>query len=123
VRALAAVMTALFLFAASLQLNDPDPVRWVALYAAAAGLSAAELLGRTSARVAWLAAAVFLAGALVGLPELLHARAEAFSSFHMQSLGDEVARESVGLLICASWSALLAWRARLRPRRPRRSLG
>ena len=105
-------MTALFLFAASLQLNDPDPVRWIALYGAAAALSVAEVLGRTRFRVALVAALGFTAGALVGLPELLHARAEAFTSFHMRSLDDEVARESVGLLLCALWSALLAWRAR-----------
>jgi hypothetical protein len=105
-------MTVLFLFAASLQLNDPDPVRWVALYGAAAALSVAEALGRTRFGVALVAALGFAAGALVGLPELLHARAEAFTSFHMQLLGDEVARESVGLLLCALWSALLVWRAR-----------
>jgi hypothetical protein len=112
VRALAAIMTALFLFAASLQLNDPDPLRWIALYGAASALSVAEVLGRTRFRVALLAALGFAAGALVGLPELLRARAEAFTSFHMQSLADEVARESLGLLLCALWSGLLAWRAR-----------
>jgi hypothetical protein len=105
-------MALLFAFAAALQLDDPDPVRWIALYAAAAALSVAEWLGRTRSRVALLAALGFSAGALVGLPELLRARAEAFTSFHMRSPADEVARESLGLLLCASWSALLAWRAR-----------
>lgn len=40
VRFIAGLMTVVFAYAAYLQLNDPDPIQWVAMYAAAAGLSA-----------------------------------------------------------------------------------
>jgi len=112
VRALAAFMAVVFLFAAAVQVNDPDPLRWIAAYGVAAALSVAECLGRTRSGLALLACIGFAVGAQRGLPELLQARAEAFTSFHMRSPADEVARESLGLLLCAFWSALLAWRRR-----------
>jgi hypothetical protein len=114
VRAVAAFMLVLFLFAAAVQLNDPDPLRWIAAYGAAAALSAAECLRRTRAGLALLACLGFAVGALPGLPELLRSRAEAFTSFRMRSPVDEVARESLGLLLCALWSGVLALRARVR---------
>jgi hypothetical protein len=40
------------------------------------------------------------------------ARREAFESWHMQSSGDEAAREAGGLALCALWSAVQTLRAR-----------
>jgi hypothetical protein len=61
--------------------------------------------------------AVFLALALRSLPDLLGARQEAFTHWHMLSELDEAAREAGGLSLCALWSAVqtaLAWRFRAR---------
>lgn len=100
----------LFLFAAAVQWNDPDPLVWMAGYLTAAGLSLASCLGRRPLIPNALAAIVFgawflsLAGTLPGAP------ARAFTSFHMREASDEEPREAVGLAICVLWTATLAIR-------------
>jgi hypothetical protein len=104
-------MAGLFLFSASLQFNDPDPVRWVAIYTAAALVS---VLAATR-RVAWTFAglvtvialvwAAYLATRTVGRVDFRHV----FDEFKM-SKNDEVleeAREMCGLLIVAFWCGLV----------------
>jgi hypothetical protein len=111
-------MTALFVVAAAVQWNDPDPARWIAIYGVAALLSARAAQGQLPLVPNVLAALAFLALGLRALPDLLGAREEAFTHWHMLSERDEVAREAGGLAICAAWSAVLtaaALRARRRP--------
>ena len=114
-RALGAAATALFVFAAGVQWNDPDPLRWIGFY----GLAAAASLGLVLDR-AWraleIAAALLAAGVVLALaPALSRARLEAFTSFHMKSSGDELVRELGGAAIVLVWScALVIRRARLR---------
>ena len=108
-------MTALFLLAAGVQWNDPDPLRWVGFY----GLAAASSLGLTLDR-AWrvleLATALLAIVVVLTLaPALTSARVEAFTSFQMQCSGDEQVRELLGASIVLVWSAaLVIRRARLR---------
>ncbi len=113
-----ALMTALFAVAVAVQYNDPDPIRWMAIYGAAGALSA------------WAAVrggAPFPASVAVGLIALVWglvtasgvndraAFSQMFQSWEMKSPSIEEAREASGLLIAAGWMAVLAmerWLAR-----------
>ncbi len=114
-RVACALFAALFLVAAVVQWNDPDPWAWILAYGTGAGVSAWVATGRSavvpSALLA-LAAFVGFATIAVGLDAL---PTEAFSHFTMREAEHEAPREAIGLLLLAAWSAWLAltgWRAR-----------
>ena len=106
-------MGALFVFAAAVQYNDPDPFAWAALYLAAAGVSFAALwlpdawnMPATVAVVATVWAATLAPAATrASFPDL-------FQSWEMMSSEMEEGRELVGLLLVAAWTAYLAHRGR-----------
>ena len=106
-------MGALFVFAAAVQYNDPDPLAWAALYLAAAGVSFAALwlpaawkMPATVAVVATVWAATLApAAARASFPDL-------FQSWEMMSSEMEEGREFLGLLLVAASSAYLANRGR-----------
>jgi hypothetical protein len=106
-------MGALFVFAAAVQYNDPDPLAWAALYLAAAGVSFAALwlpdawkMPATVAVVATVWAATLApAAARASFPDL-------FQSWEMMSSEMEEGREFLGLLLVAAWAAYLAHRGR-----------
>ncbi|MBW2421126.1 MAG: transmembrane 220 family protein [Deltaproteobacteria bacterium] len=108
------VMCLFFVLAIAVQLNDPDPLRWIALYGIAAALSALAALGRG---LPWLTAAslvLYLAGVVYLLPSLPDTSLEAFSSIGMSGERDELVRELWGLIICAVWMGVLLmvqWRS------------
>jgi hypothetical protein len=118
------VMLLLFAFSVVVQFNDPDRLRWAAIYAAAAlacllsvarrlpwGLPA--LIG--TAAILW---AVSLAPDVVGRVPFL----DMFGAFEMKDEGIEVSREMYGLVLVATWMAILTWRAvRRAPGRSHRS--
>ena len=105
-----ATMAALFAFAAILQVNDPDPLRWVLLYAGACGASLPPALGRwppvvATASLALLAfgwAAAILAGGPAPSDYL-----RMFDAWEMRSEPIEEAREAAGLLVVGAWMAYL----------------
>jgi hypothetical protein len=108
-------MCALFLFAAAVQWNDPDPWRWIPLYALAAVLAGLGAAGRLP--LLPNAAALVLFAVLLALwaPSLARAQGDAFTHWRMRSVADEEVREAGGLVLCALWSAVqtaLAVRAR-----------
>ncbi len=110
-------MTALFVVSAAVQWNDPDPAYWIAIYGVAAILAARAAQGQMPLVPNAVAFAAYVGLALRAAPDLLAAREEAFTHWHMLSSGDEVAREAGGLAICAAWSAVqtaVAWRSRAR---------
>lgn len=110
-------MAALFALAVAVQWNDPDPAYWMAIYGVALLLSLRAALGRIPFGPSLAALIVFTALAARALPDLLAARQEAFTHWHMLASEDEVAREAGGLLLCALWSAVLtAFGARARAR-------
>lgn len=117
-------MGLLFLFAVAVQYNDPDPLRWMALYGAAA---AASLLvaWRGQAPIGLPAATCLLAlvwAAWIGPPVLGRVSSgELFAEFEMASPVIEEAREAVGLLIVAGWMAVVLLASGLRPREPVRA--
>jgi hypothetical protein len=111
-RGLAALMCALFLLSVAVQYNDPDPWLWMPLYALAAALAALGAAGRIAFWPNAAALALFLGLFALWAPSLVGARREAFESWHMQSAGDEEAREAGGLALCALWTAVQTLRAR-----------
>lgn len=120
-RAVAAVMFLVFALAAFVQWNDPDPLRWIALYALAALLSLAAAAGRFWLWPSVAALALYLVGVLSLLAALAEARASAITSWKMRDVSDEEAREALGLAICAAWMVVLIVRARAVRGRPGRA--
>ena len=111
-RILNGAMALLFLFAASLQFNDPDAPRWVAIYAAAAlvsGLAAFRPL-----LLPWYAPAVVAAVALAWAGTIAPRAlgriplSEMFRSWEMKNELVEENREFFGLLIVAAWMVVAA---------------
>ena len=118
-RAANAVMLLLFVASALLQLNDPDPVAWTAIYSAAAVMCGLELTGRLRATYPMLLALTAFAWAATIAPRVLGKVPfrDMFAEFEMHDLGVEESREMYGLLIVAVWMAVLALVARRRVRR------
>jgi hypothetical protein len=98
----------LFVFAAAVQWNDPDPVRWTLGYGAVAAVSAAVAFGARPL----VPAVLVLAGVLVAFgffaPSLRHATPEALASFGMSGAAEEEeAREAIGLGLAAAWMGVV----------------
>jgi hypothetical protein len=110
------VVSALACWAAYLQLNDPDPERWFALYAACAAVALASALGRGSALVAAAVGLVALIWACAIVPELLGRWTPADLGASMSSARPEVeyGRELGGLSIVAAYCAAAYFMARRR---------
>jgi hypothetical protein len=115
-RNFAAIMAPIFLLSAGLQYNDPDPLRWIAIYAVAGGVCL----------LAWLDKPVRAFAVIVGLGALAWALPLAYGVLDAVAVADltlsmsderpeiEEAREAVGLLIIAFAMGVIAvW-----PRRP-----
>jgi hypothetical protein len=109
-RILHGLMAGLFIFAAILQYNDVDIVRWVAIYLAAAAVCIFALLNRPKPglaaiialiAVAWAALYVAHGAWKVPLPAL-------FSEWEMKNQAIVAGREMNGLFIILFWMAL-AW--------------
>jgi transmembrane protein TMEM220 len=109
-----AVMLLLFTLGAAVQLNDPDPVRWFAIYALAAAACLLSLLRRIHWALPALLCAVALAWAATLAPRVVGRVPfrEMFGAFEMRNVGIEESREMYGLLIIAAWMAVVALRAR-----------
>jgi hypothetical protein len=118
----AANLLFLVMFALSVvvQFNDPDPVRWIAIYGAA-GLACGVTLG---GRLRWWlpAAVAAAAGAWSATiaPRVVGRVPwrRMFEAWEMRDLGVEESREMYGLLIVAVWMTVLAIRARRSAKRP-----
>jgi hypothetical protein len=105
------VAAALFGFAALLQYNDPDPGRWLAIYGAAAAVTAVAALRGAVPLVAPLVvgaiALVWGISVAAGGPGL-DLYGSMFDAWEMQSAAIEEAREASGLFIVTLWMAFLA---------------
>lgn len=106
-RIFAALAVPLFVFSALVQLNDPDPVRWFAIYAAAAALSAAAPFAAIPRALPAALSAVAAIWAATLLPDVLAARA---------FTGTEEERELGGLVLVCVAGAVLYRHARGRRR-------
>jgi hypothetical protein len=101
------VMAVLFGIAAVLQYNDPDPLRWMAIYGVA-GLAClfAGRLSRAAPAIIGLAAVAWAATLAPGVVGRVTIR-ELFESYAMKGEPVEEAREMGGLLLVAAWMAVL----------------
>ena len=99
VRVTSAGLTLLLLYAVAVQYNDPDPLRWMAMYGAAAGVAAAAAMDRLKWPFAAVVAAVALAWALLWATRVVG----------QQPLFEEEGREMLGLTIAGVWCAILAY--------------
>ena len=110
------VMLLAFLFSVVVQYNDPDPVRWMAIYGAAAAVCTVELRRRTRMIYPAMVGAVALAWAGTIAPRVLGVVrfGDMFAEFEMKNAGVEESREMYGLLIVAVWMALVGVAVRLR---------
>lgn len=118
VRSLDFLMALLFAFAAALQLNDPDPIRWVAMYATACVLSLLAFYRRRvpPAMVIAVAVVALAWSALIALGGPAASEyGQMFDAWEMKSPSVEEAREASGLLIVAAWMIVLLVRARRIP--------
>jgi len=111
-----ALMFLAFALSVAVQLNDPDPVRWMVVYGAAAVACLLSLLHRLRW---WLPAALgiaALAWAATIAPRVLGTVpvGEMFGAWEMKSPGIEESREMYGLLIVAAWMGILVLRSRRR---------
>ena len=107
-------MLVLFGFGALVQINDPDPGRWIAVYALAALACLFSLRRRLHWAFPALLCAVSLIWAATLAPNVVGRVpfGEMFGAFEMKNVGVEESREMYGLLIIAAWMAVLAVRAR-----------
>ena len=118
-RAANGAMAALFVFAAAVQVNDPDPLRWMALYLAAAAACVLALLHRLPRWVPVVVGLAALAWAATLAPHVLGrvGWGEMVEAWEMKDVRVEEGRETYGLLIVAVWMTVLALsRASLRLR-------
>lgn len=110
------VMSALFLLAVVVQFNDPDPARWIAIYAAALAVSVVVALrGGVPMVVPLVVMAIAAVWGVITMGDVpdggtyLHM----FDAWEMKSVSVEEAREASGLLIVAVWMAVIAVAQRL----------
>lgn len=115
------VMALVFLFSLVVQFNDPDPIRWMLIYAAALAVTVLEARRRAPWPLAAVVGTIALAAAFVianGLDMVPFA--DLFAQWEMTGTEVEETREIGGLWIVAGWMlvcALVAWRrARARSR-------
>lgn len=111
------VFALLFLVGAAVQLNDPDPAMWVAIYGLAAATCAYALRDASHSVSATAVAVIAVLWSLSLLPQVVDAGApfgDIAQSMSAGSPGIELLREMLGLLIIAGWMAVIAVRARRR---------
>lgn len=98
-------MAALYLVSVGLQYNDPDPIRWMVIYGAAAIAAVALPLRRWAIPLALFVAGAALAWAAVLLPDILGKVGFTDLWRKMSEKGGavEVEREVGGLVIVVGW--------------------
>lgn len=113
-----ALMIVAFALSVVVQINDPDPLPWIAIYALALVACVFGLFGRghrllpTLVGVTAAGWAATIAPRVVGEVPFL----DMFGAFEMENVGIEESREMYGLLIIAIWMGVLALRmGRVRP--------
>ena len=109
-----------FLLAALLQYNDPDPIRWVAIYIAAATLCKLQHFKQITPIFPVLLLIICLAWIGMLVPSLTQGVAwtDILDSLAMKTKAVEEAREIGGLVLVASWSAVIAINSVLSGRKP-----
>jgi len=103
-----------YLASVAVQFNDPDPLRWITIYAAAALCCVLwERRWGPPSAPAFIAGIALLwsAGLLVAIPADVDL-AGSVTQWQMKVDGSELVREVGGLWFVAVWMAALFWRPR-----------
>ena len=95
-------MAALFGYSALIQYNDPDPARWIAVYACASGIALLAVFRPLLPTTTLALAMVAIGWALSLVPGILAA---------MAFTGSEEEREFAGLTLVGGWMLFLFVRA------------
>jgi len=102
-RGLHGVLCLLYALAAAVQWNDPEPVRWIAIYGGAALVAGAAATGRPARWPAIGIAGIALVWAAILAPEALDglrtSPGEVFGAMSMHAHHVEEAREALGLVL------------------------
>ena len=117
-RAADALFLLMFVFSVVVQVNDPDPLPWMAIYGAAAVACLLSLIGRLPWWFAVITGVVALAWAVTIAPRVIGQVPfmDMFAEFEMKDIGVEESREMYGLLMVGGWMALIAHRSFWRDR-------
>jgi len=104
----------LFVFAAVLQYNDDDMLRWAAAYLIAAGCCVAAMVGKLNWRVPALVATICAGWAMIYVADGVWAMpfSETFAEWEAKSPRVSEARDMCGLGVIAVWMGLLTLSAR-----------
>ena len=103
-------MVLAFLASVLVQVNDPDPLAWMAVYGAAALISGVAFFRRVRPWVPALLALVALAWAGSIAPRVIGKVpfGSMFEGFEMRNLAIEESREMYGLVLIALWMGVVA---------------
>ena len=101
----------MFAFSAIVQINDPDPLLWIAIYVAAVVVCGLEMRQRAPWWAAPLVGVMALLWASTIAPRVLGVVpfTSMFQEFEMKDFGVEESREMYGLTIVAVWMLAIAW--------------
>ncbi len=115
------IMGVLFVFSAAVQVNDPDPVLWVAIYLLAAVICGLAMRGAAGVWLSGLVALVAVLWATRILPRVfgIVPFLDMFGAWEMRDIGIEESREMYGLFIVAAWMTVLTVRTLVRRARRR----
>jgi hypothetical protein len=113
------VMLLMFIASVAVQVNDPDPIGWMAIYGAAAVATGMELARRTRLWMPVLIEAISIVWAATIAPRVIGKIpfGSMFQAFEMKDLGVEESREMYGLVLIALWMSAIfvaAWRRKAR---------
>jgi hypothetical protein len=108
-----AIFLLMFVFSVVVQVNDPDPLPWMAIYGAAAVACLLSLTGRLRWWFAVITGVVALAWAATIMPRVIGQVPflDMFAEFEMKDIGVEESREMYGLLLIGGWMAVLGHRS------------
>jgi len=119
--ALCGLLAVFFGYAVVVQYNDPDPQVWMAMYGAAAVISAVSVRLVLPPWIPGLLALVAIGWALVLAPSVLRqipSLLDTFGRIQMMAPGVEETREALGLASVAVWMTILSIAHRRRRDRP-----
>ena len=108
-RALNACGLVLFVYATVVQINDPDPIRWMVVYGLTAVWCAWAIRWGVVPVKLTLPWAILTASLVFPLLRFAPAESHLMPGFpQWGALREETVRESIGLALCSLWSAGLA---------------
>jgi Transmembrane family 220, helix len=95
------ILFVIFVLFASLQYNDPDPILWIPIYGIAAYCAWRSYIGNSNKEMLIVLALISTAAAINSWTQMTAWEGVVTEGFSMKTPNQELARESLGLGICA----------------------